>query len=108
MLHYGATATIQDKNGNTIPISQSDEQEQVLNAYLAEAERYANEAAGGKYDPVLYQEYVKLAILEISDSLALCRTGELRTQSSLDKKQKDKLKEHFRNEAELNSRITHD
>ena len=50
----------------------------------------------------------KLAILEISDSLALCRTGELRTQSSLDKKQKDKLKEHFRNEAELNSRITHD
>ena len=50
----------------------------------------------------------KLAILEISDSLALCRAGELRSESSLDKKQKQKLKEHFRNEAELNSRITHD
>ena len=50
----------------------------------------------------------KLATLEISDSLALCRAGELRSESSLDKKQKQKLKEHFRNEAELNSRITHD
>ena len=50
----------------------------------------------------------KLAILEISDSLALCRAGEFRSESSLDKKQKNKLKEHFRNEAELNSRIAHD
>ena len=33
----------------------------------------------------------KLATLEISDSLALCRAGELRSESSLDKKQKQRL-----------------
>ena len=68
MLQYGATATITDKNGNTIPISQADDQEQVINTYLAEAERYAKETTGGKYDPVLYQEYIKPQLDEALDT----------------------------------------
>ena len=59
MLQYGATATIKDQNGKEIPISQADDQELVINSILAEAERYVTEQAGGKYDPVYYNQYIK-------------------------------------------------
>lgn len=55
-------------------------------------------------DPSTLSAQEKLAILEISDSLALCRADDLRTQSSIDKKQKELFKERLRNEAERNHR----
>ena len=72
----------------------------VLNPTLHEHYQQRIEAL----DPSTLSAHQKLAILEISDSLATCGTTELRTESSLDQQYKRILKTHFRNEAEKNNK----
>lgn len=50
----------------------------------------------------------KLAIMENSDALVACDTTSQRSTSSLDKKHKKLLKEHFRNQAEKNHGKSHE
>ena len=61
MSSWSEGATLEDENGNAVPLAQVKDQERVMAAFAQEQARWVKEVTGGKYDPVLYQEYVSSA-----------------------------------------------
>lgn len=61
MSTWSEGATLEDENGNAVPLAQVKDQERVMTAFAQEQARWVKEVTGGKYDPVLYQEYVSSA-----------------------------------------------
>lgn len=57
MQEWTPTATVKDAEGNEIPVTEVDDQTVAEAAFNAELSRYTKEVTGGKYDPVLFQEY---------------------------------------------------
>lgn len=51
-------ATLEDENGNAVPLAQVKNQERVMSAFMQEKARWVKEVTGGKFDPILYQQYV--------------------------------------------------
>ena len=51
-------ATLEDENGNAVPLAQVKDQERVMTAFMQEKARWVKEVTGGKFDPILYQQYV--------------------------------------------------
>lgn len=59
MQTYLATATMKNAQGETVPISQIQDQDAVMTTVFGEMERYVKEQTGGRYDPVYYEQYIK-------------------------------------------------
>ena len=51
-------ATLEDEDGNAVPLAQVKDQERVMTAFMQEKARWIKEITGGKFDPILYKQYV--------------------------------------------------
>ena len=61
MASWSATATVKNKAGEDVPLAQCDDSGAVVNAFEIEFQRYLTQTTGGKYDPLLYEQYIAKA-----------------------------------------------
>lgn len=85
MLEYTATAKLPNEKGELVPVSQITDQDAVMTAFLGEAERYILESTGGKYDPVLYDEYIKPEMNEATTKFINTQAEERIKQHTLER-----------------------
>ena len=61
MASWSATATVKNKAGEDVPLAQCDDSGAVVNAFEIEFQRYLTQTTGGKYDLLLYEQYIAKA-----------------------------------------------
>lgn len=61
MAAWSATATVKNKAGEDVPLAQCDDSGAVVNAFEIEFQRYLTQTTGGKYDPLLYEQFIAKA-----------------------------------------------
>ena len=81
-----ATIDVEDENGGVVktPLSMVKDQAKVIDAFLAEADRYAKEQTGGRYDPVLYADIVKPKLNEVTNVFIQQQASERKKQIELE------------------------
>ena len=87
MQTWAATATLEDENGNKIPLSQVADSDRVIDAFNRESARWLMEKTGGQYDAVLAQEYIRdperSAMNQFIQQQAALRNEQIRTEQRL-------------------------
>lgn len=85
MLSWEDKATIEDENGNKIPLSQVTDENRAMAAFEREQQRYIMEKTGGVYDKTLFDEVVEKRV-EVARNTFIQRQGaRLAQQKQLEK-----------------------